>query len=91
MDTDSFAVYIIVINTLQEMFKLDLIHQIINQIGHYQKGKIEKATGKDKFMKDKLGSNIMIAKTYSCLIYDGNKEKKSKRHKNVYHEKKIYV
>ena len=42
-------------------------------------------------MKDKLGSNIMIAKTYSCLIYDGNKEKKSKRHKNVYHEKKIYV
>ena len=30
-------------------------------------------------MKDKLGSNIMIAKTYSCLIYDGNKEKKKQK------------
>ena len=30
-------------------------------------------------MKDKLGSNIMIAKTYSVLIYDGNEEKKKQK------------
>ena len=45
MDTDRFIVYkkqMIFTKILQSMFKLNLILQIINQIGRYQKGEIKK-------------------------------------------------
>ena len=44
-------------------------------------------------MKDELGGKIMTqfvrlsAKTYSCLIDDGSKKKKRKRHNKVCHIK----
>ena len=56
------------------MLKLYLIVQIINQIGHSQKGKIKKVI---ELMKDELSGKDMPkfvglrAKTYSYLIDDG--------------------
>ena len=45
MDTDSFMVYIKtddIYKDIVEVLKLDLIHQIMNQIDRYQKEKIKK-------------------------------------------------
>ena len=42
---------------------------------------------KEKLVK-KIMKNFVELKTYSYLIDDNNKNKKSKRHKKVRHEKK---
>ena len=61
------------------MLKLDLIPQIMNQIGCQQKEKNKKVVG---LMKDKLGRKIktkvvgLRAKTYSYLIDDSTEDKK---------------
>ena len=61
------------------MLKLDLILQIMNWVGCYQKEKI-----KIRLMKDKLGWKIMTkkvelkAKSYSYLIDDGSEDKVAK-------------
>ena len=61
------------------MLKLDLILQIMNWVGCYQKEKI-----KIWLMKDKLGWKIMTkkvelkAKSYSYLIDDGSEDKVAK-------------
>ena len=61
------------------MLKLDLILQIMNWVGCYQKEKM-----KIRLMKDKLGWKIMTkkvelkAKSYSYLIDDGSEDKVAK-------------
>ena len=61
------------------MLKLDLILQIMNWVGCYQKEKT-----KIRLMKDKLGWKIMTkkvelkAKSYSYLIDDGSEDKVAK-------------
>ena len=61
------------------MLKLDLILQIMNWVGCYQKEKM-----KIRSMKDKLGWKIMTkkvelkAKSYSYLIDDGSEDKVAK-------------
>ena len=61
------------------MLKLDLILQIMNWVGCYQKEKM-----KIRLMKEKLGWKIMTkkvelkAKSYSYLIDDGSEDKVAK-------------
>ena len=61
------------------MLKLNLILQIMNWVGCYQKEKM-----KIRLMKDKLGWKIMTkkvelkAKSYSYLIDDGSEDKVAK-------------
>ena len=61
------------------MLKIDLILQIMNWVGCYQKEKM-----KIRLMKDKLGWKIMTkkvelkAKSYSYLIDDGSEDKVAK-------------
>ena len=61
------------------MLKLDLVLQIMNWVGCYQKEKM-----KIRLMKDKLGWKIMTkkvelkAKSYSYLIDDGSEDKVAK-------------
>ena len=94
IDADSFIVYI----------KTDDIYKNIAEdvetrfdTSNYErdkllpKGKNKKVIG---LMKDELDRKIMTkfvglrVKTYSYLIGDGSEDKKSKRHKKVYHKKK---
>ena len=71
----------IFIKKLQKMLKVDLILQIMNYTGHYQKEKIKKVIG---LMEDELGGKIVTkfvglrAKLYSYLIVDGSEDKKTK-------------
>ena len=71
------------------MLKLDLILQIMKQMGHYQREKIKKVIG---LIKDELGGKIiksdeLRAKTYSQLKVDDSEDKKAKDTKKC-HKKK---
>ena len=69
----------IFLKIMQEMLKIDLILQLMNQTHRYQKEK--KVI---RLMKDELGGTIMAnfaelrAKTYTYLIDDGSEDKKPK-------------
>ena len=66
---------------LQKILKINLVLQIMNQIGHYLTQKIEKVIG---LTKNELGGKIMTkfvglrTKKYSYLIDNAVKIKKAK-------------
>ena len=74
----------IFIKILQNMLKLGLIFQIMNQIDHCLKGKIKKVVG---LMKNELGGELIKrfvgqrSKTYNYLIGDCSEGKEQKTQK----------
>ena len=72
--------------TMQKMLILDLVLQIMDQIGHSLKEQIKKVI---RLMKDELSGKIMKkcvglkAETYSYLINDCTEDKESKRLKKL--------
>ena len=74
------------------MLKVDLILQIIDQTGHYQKEKIKRVIG---LIKDELGGKIVTqfvglrAKTYSYLTDDGSEGENAKGTKKCVINRKL--
>ena len=75
------------IKILQELLKLDLMIQIMNQTGYFLQEKIG-------LIKEELGGKVLTklvglrAKTYSYLIHDGSENKNAKGSKKCVMKRK---